>query len=247
MDYICLAAGQGSRFGRLGTYLQKCMYPIALQPFLEYSIRNLRHSATLDLEQDCLILVVGHHAEQVRRYFGDSYDGLSIHYVEQAQPLGTGHAIYTAWEAVGCDSPLLDSAETVIVWLADLYVKSSLFEAVAHHPMPNVQTIAPGPDDENPNVRVSFNAERITTAWRGDSEQYDIGLWKLSPAVVRGMTSRKVDEFRVMPNLQHALENGAAIGYVQADEWIHLGGTRPTASENVQQVAQRVLELEVNP
>ncbi len=237
MDYICLAAGKGTRFGRLGSYLQKCMYPIGLQPFLEYTIRNLRNCRSVDLARDRLILVVGHHGEQIRCYFGDNYAGLPIHYVEQGQALGTGHAIYTAQAAY-------PSAESIIVWLADLYVPSTLFEAVHQHRLPNVQTIAPGPEDENPNVRVSFNDDRITVAWQGASDRYDIGLWKLSPAVVQGMTSRKVDEFRVMPNLQHALEAGAEIGYVETTEWIHLGGTQPTARENVQQVVQRVLALE---
>ncbi len=237
MDYICLAAGKGTRFGRLGTYLQKCMYPIALRPFLEYSIRNLRNSQQLDPTRDRLILVVGHHAEQIRRYFGDDYDGLPLHYVKQPQALGTGHAIYTAHEA-------FPSAESIIVWLADLYVPRTLFEAVQHHALPNVQTIALGPEDENPNVRVSFNEQHITVAWCGSSDYFDIGLWKLSPDVVQAMTSRKVDEFRVMPNLQRALEQGATIGYVKANEWIHLGGTRPTVHENVRQVAQRVLTLE---
>lgn len=237
MDYICLAAGKGSRFGRLGSYLQKCMYPIGILPFLEYSIRNLRQCQMVDTAQDRLILVVGHHAEQVRGYFGDSYAGLSIHYVKQAQPLGTGHAILTAQQAVG-------SADALIVWLADLYVKQAMFEAVYRHVMPNVQTIATGPEDENPNVRVSFDATRITTAWQGDSDHYDIGLWKLAPSLVQMMTERKVDEYRVMPNLQYALEQGAEIGFVKANEWIHLGGTRPSVAENIRQVTQRVLELE---
>jgi NDP-sugar pyrophosphorylase family protein len=235
MHYICLAAGQGTRFGKLGRYLQKCMYPVGLKPFLEYSIRNLCRSRHLTA-QDRLTLVVGHHQTQVRSYFADRYQGLPIDYLEQPEQLGTGHALYLAYEALRPEDP-------VIAWLADSYIPTARFEALYAHPLSNVQTLAAGHAGEKPELRVSVDGERVTKAWQGEGELYDIGLWKLSPAVLALMTQVRHGEYRMMPNLQLALTQGHAIGYLQADSWLHLGGTLPTPEANVLEVARRVLAL----
>ena len=236
MDYVCLAAGKGTRFGRLGDYLQKCMYPVGLRPFLELSVQNLLQSRTLNPTQDRLILVVGHHAEQVRNYFGEVYEGLRLKYLTQPQALGTGHALHLVWETYRPSQP-------VIVWLADLYVPTSLFERIYAHPEANVQTLAPGPEDENAKVRVTTAGERVTRAWGGAGD-YDTGLWKLSPEVLQGVTMQTGSEVRVLPNLQKAIEAGARVGFVRADAWLHLGGTKPSPEANVREVVARVLELE---
>ena len=234
MDYVCLAAGKGTRFGHLGDYLQKCMYPVGLRPFLEFSIHNLIQSRHVN-KGDRLILVVGHHAEQVRRYFGEVYEGLRLEYLTQPQALGTGHALHLVWETYRPTQP-------VIVWLADLFVPTSLFERVFDHPEANVQTLAAGPEDENPRVRVTTAGDRVTKAWCGAGD-YDIGLWKLSPETLRGMTVRTGDEVRVLPNLERAVQGGVRVGFIEADEWLHLGGTKPSPEANVREVVSRVLEL----
>lgn len=236
MYYLCLAAGQGTRFGQLGRYLQKCMYPVGLVPFVEYSIRNLRRARCLGPE-DSLTLIVGHHQEQLRRYFGEDYQGLPLRYLEQLEPLGTGHALYLAYQALKPTAP-------VIAWLADSYVPTARFEALYHHPAETVQTLAPAPEGEKAELRVSVSGARVTRAWRGEGELYDIGLWKLSPAVLRLMTAERHGEYRVLPNLQRALEQGHEIGYLIADSWLHLGGTLPTPEANVLAVVRQLLALE---
>ena len=236
MEYVCLAAGKGTRFGELGRYLQKCMYPVGLRPFLELSLRNLVRSSELEVKRDRLVLVVGQFQEQVRAYFGTCYEGLEIFYVEQAEPLGTGHALHLAYEAARPKEP-------VIAWLADLYVPTGLFEKLQHHEAPNVQTLGPGHDDEKPDLQVSVSGDRVVKAWRGEGD-YDVGLWKLSPEVLKLMTAQRHGEYRMMPNLQVALEGGHNIGFVKTDAWLHLGGTQPSPEANVRAVVRRLLELE---
>jgi NDP-sugar pyrophosphorylase family protein len=239
MDYVCLAAGKGKRLGQLGRYLQKCMYPVGLQPFLEFSVRNLVRSQQLDRDRDRLILVVGHRAEQVRNYFGSRYQGLAIDYLEQREQLGTGHALHLVYQEY---QPI----EPVIAWLADLYVAKALFEELQTRPERNLQTLAPGPEGEDDKVRVTICGDHITEAWCGSSELFDIGLWKFSPDTLRLMMDRREGEYRVLPNLQRALERGERIGYIRTEEWIHLGGIRPSPEENVRAVVDRVLRLEVS-
>ena len=237
VEYICLAAGQGRRFGRLGLYLQKCMYPIGLRPFLELSLRNLLSSRELDRERDRLTLVIGHHGEQIRDYFGTSLEGLAITYLEQPRQLGTGHALALLYREHRPSQP-------VIAWLADLYVSKALFEAVRSHREANLLTLAAGPVGESGDVLVSTAGELVTRAWRGAGDLYDIGLWKLAPEVLRRMTDQLEGEYRMLPNLQRAIERGTRVGFVRASEWIHLGGTQPSAEKNVRAVVTKLLELE---
>ncbi|MBS3966059.1 MAG: NTP transferase domain-containing protein [Truepera sp.] len=237
MDYLCLAAGPGTRFGRLGCYLQKCMYPIGLKPFLAYTIDNLKHSLPLGTSAQ-LVIVIGHYGEQVKAYFGEGDSRLKIAYLEQGAPQGTGQALKLAWDAYRPTDP-------VIVWLADLYVPPELFAAVRAHQAPNVVTHSSGLLGESDQLRASLSGERVTRVWQGDGDLFDIGLWKLQPQVLAAMTEVKAGgEYRALPNLQRCIERGAQVGWVKAGEWLHLGGTQPTPEQNVLAVARRVLALE---
>ena len=272
MEFICLAAGRGTRFGRLGTYLQKAMYPVGLRPFVAYAAQNLARSAGFDRARDRLTFVVGHHGEQVEAYFGDVFHpeagglqasgrartgerhpevgGVRIRYVTQGEPQGTGHALHVATRAGAAGaatSEAIDPDEPVIAWLADLYVPAELFARVRAHPLENVLTIGPDPHHDNPNVAVTQDGDRLARVWRGAGPLYDIGLWKLAPAALAAMLGREVDEFRALPALQREIDGGrATVGWVEADEWLHLGGTAPTPEENVRGVVRRVFELEAS-
>lgn len=237
MDYLCLAAGKGTRFGALGRYLQKALYPVDLTPFLEFSIRNLTRSATFDPESDRLTILVGHHGEQVRAYFGARYGPLRIRYVEQREPKGTGHALRVAHDALRPDAP-------VVAWLADLYVPVAAFEALVREPTPNALTVAPGGEDRNADVRVTVRDARIARAWRGEGPLADVGLWKLEPRLLAGMTEATGREIRALPNLQRHIDAGATLAAVAATEWLHLGGTAPSPEANLRHVVQRVRQLE---
>ncbi len=236
MNLICLAAGKGSRFGTLGSYLQKCMYPIGLNPFLELSIRNLTRSG-IDVSASSLTLVVGHYREQIQSYFGDSYNGLAINYVVQDEALGTGHAILTAYQKAGLSGPC-------VVWLADSYIKPAQFSAILSHEAPIVMSLASDTDPAHAKIRVSVDGDRVTRAWEGDSDYVDIGFWKFSQDIVQRMTGRREVEYRIMPNLQDALADGATIGHLIEDEWLHLGGTEPTPEINTLRIARRVRQIE---
>jgi len=237
MDIVCLAAGKGTRFGRLGRYLQKCMLPFGLTPFLEFSVRNLCACNALDPSRDRLTFLVGHHGEQVRAYFGDAYEGLPLRYLEQGEARGTGHALARIAEALAPDAP-------VLVWLADLYVPTELFTGALRHDATNLLTLAPGGVDDNASVRVTTEGARVTRAWYGRGPLADIGLWKLEPGVMAAMTEPTGAEIRALPNLQRQIEAGLEVGWLEADEWLHLGGTEPTPETNVLAVQRRVLQLE---
>ena len=235
MDLICLAAGAGTRMGRLGGYLQKCMYPVGLRPFLEHAMAQVVASDAVDVRRDRVALVVGHLADQVRGHFGAAYEGLPIVYVEQRERLGTGQALVLAAAALRPTAP-------VVAWQADLFPTAAMVDAVVAHPAPTVVTLGPGHADESDRLRASIDGTRVTRVWDGDGALYDIGLWKLAPDVLGRLADVRADagEYRMLPNLQRCLEDGAEVGHVVADAWIHLGGVLPTPEANVRDVVRRV-------
>lgn len=237
MNALCLAAGKGTRFGHLGSYLQKAMYPIGLRPFLAFSVESLLASGAVRAGQDRLTFIVGHHGEQVRGYFGDRVDGVDVGYLEQPDPRGTGHAVALAAAA-------LQPTDATLIWLADGYVPSGWFEALAEHAAETALVLAPGHPDENPSVRIDTEGERITRAFGASGERFDVGVWKFPPHVMRGMTDVAANgEVRMLPNLQRMIDEGLEVGWHAADEWLHLGGTAPTPEVNVARVEARVRTL----
>lgn len=237
MDFVCLAAGHGTRLGKLGTYLQKCLYPVGLKPFLEHTLGQLASSGVVTPGRDRLALVVGHFEDQVRAYFGPDYDGLDIVYVTQAERRGTGHALALAGQA-------LKPTSSVVAWQADLFVSHDMFRAVAQHPEGTVVTLGPGDEGEAEVLKATVAGERVTRVWEGAGPLYDVGLWKLAPQVLAriGEVRAPTGEVRMLLNLQRAIDAGERVGYIETDEWIHLGGTLPSPEENVRRVVKRVLE-----
>lgn len=239
MDFICLAAGHGTRLGRLGRYLQKCMYPVGLRPFLEHSLVQLMTSGVAEHEKDSLALVVGHHAEQVKRYFGASFEGLPITYVEQRERLGTGHALKLAHDALRPQS-------SIIGWQADLFVTAAMFRGIFDDTAANAVTLGPGDPAESPVLRATVDGRRVTRVWEGEGPLYDVGLWKLAPEVLAAVADVRAatGEIRMLINLQRSIDAGAEFGFTVTDDWIHLGGTLPTPESNVRKVVEKVLEID---
>lgn len=232
MELVCLAAGLGTRMGRLGTYLQKCMYPVGLKPFLELS---LEEAAAVGGER--VHLVVGHLQEQVRAYFGTACCGMSIVYVEQERQLGTGHALgLVAPHLAGSDGP-------VLVWQADVYAPRELLRALLEHPARTALSLVHEPEAP-PEVLVEVRDERVVRAWRGAGPLSDGGVWKLEPWSVGALAEEAEanGEYRVLPNLQRLLEEGATeVGFVNQGRRLHLGGTHPSAEANVARVVRELL------
>lgn len=233
-EFICLAAGRGSRMGRLGTYLQKAMYPVGLKPFLQHTLEQLLASGAAP-EGSHVVFVVGHLAEQVRAYFGASFGSLHVTYVTQERLAGTGDALRLAAGA-------LEGGGSVLAWQGDLFVPKELFSQVASHPRANVVTLGAGHEDEAPVLLATTEGELVTRVWEGAGPLLDIGLWKLEAALLPefGEVVAPNGEYRMLPNLQRLIDRGVEVGYVKSNEWVHLGGTLPSAEQNVRAVARRL-------
>lgn len=95
LQVVILAAGQGKR---MRSALPKVLQPLAGRPMLHHVI-----GAAQTLAPQRIVVVVGHGAEAVRQRFANP--GLA--WAEQAQQLGTGHAVQQALPALSPDGVVL--------------------------------------------------------------------------------------------------------------------------------------------
>ncbi|MCC7354057.1 MAG: bifunctional UDP-N-acetylglucosamine diphosphorylase/glucosamine-1-phosphate N-acetyltransferase GlmU [Anaerolineae bacterium] len=99
---IILAAGQGTR---MKSRVPKVLHPLGGQPLIRHSTGLARAL----VPQRPPVVVVGHGADGVRAELGDE-----VEYVEQAQQLGTGHAVLQARPA------LEGRAAQLVIFYADM-------------------------------------------------------------------------------------------------------------------------------
>ena len=95
LSIVILAAGQGKR---MNSKLPKVLQPLAGVPLLGHVLNTAR-----SLKAAHIHVVYGHGGEQVRAAITDS----SIHWVLQAQQLGTGHALAQAMPEIPDDHTVL--------------------------------------------------------------------------------------------------------------------------------------------
>ena len=98
MNIVILAAGQGKR---MHSNLPKVLHPIAGKPLAQHVIDTAR-----SLSPEKLIVVYGHGGEIVRSTLAAG----DIAWAEQAQQLGTGHAVAQALPALG------PAAQTLVLY-----------------------------------------------------------------------------------------------------------------------------------
>ncbi len=91
LSVIILAAGQGTR---MHSTIPKVLHPLGGQSLLDHVITTAER-----LEAAATYVVVGHGGEQVR----DALSARRVEWVEQAQQLGTGHAVAQAMPMIPAD------------------------------------------------------------------------------------------------------------------------------------------------
>ena len=138
-DALILAGGFGTRMSRDFPNVPKPMIPVLGVPILERIISECRAHGFTKL---CLLL--HHQASQIIDYFGDGNNyGVSIEYVIEQAPLGTGGALVTALPYVADNFLVLYADVFIDVDLRQLYdshIKSSRDFTVVAHPNSHPRT-----------------------------------------------------------------------------------------------------------
>ncbi|MBV6401368.1 MAG: Bifunctional protein GlmU [Anaerolineales bacterium] len=146
---VLLAAGQGTR---MKSSLPKVLHPLCGKPMVWHVMVALKSATT-----DKPVVVVGHGADEVKQYLGDSADC-----VLQEPQLGTGHA------ALQAESLLKNKTDLVIVTYADM----PLLRGETFARLVETQRLNPGPfslitvfaDDPHGFGRILRNADGTVQA-----------------------------------------------------------------------------------
>ncbi len=99
MKAVIMAAGKSTRTYPLTLTRPKALLTVGNRTILEHQLD------ALDGIVDGVVLVVNYLRELIEERFGDRYNGLSLEYVEQAEQLGTGHAVLQCAGAI--DEPFI--------------------------------------------------------------------------------------------------------------------------------------------
>ena len=121
MKAILLAGGKGTRLRPLTIHTPKPIVPIFERPFLHYQLDLLKQVPEIDE----VVLSLNYQPRRIEEIFGDGHDsGLSIRYVVEPAPLGTGGAIRYATGSV---------RESVVVFNGDVMTQVDLAAVIALH------------------------------------------------------------------------------------------------------------------
>jgi bifunctional UDP-N-acetylglucosamine pyrophosphorylase/glucosamine-1-phosphate N-acetyltransferase len=110
MKTLILAAGFGTRLHPLTQFRPKAMLPLLGKPMLHHVIDTVKAAGMTEI-----VLVVGHHKEQIKGYFadGDAF-GVHISYAVQAEPKGEYDAVLAAENALkGADRFLMTDCDII--------------------------------------------------------------------------------------------------------------------------------------
>jgi len=217
LEFVCLAGGRGKRLAPITNYLAKPLYPVGARPFMEATIRIIA-----ELKPSRIIIAVNWLAEQVKAYFGSSYQGVQIAYSHDLPGgSGTGWALYSALTQFRLARPAL-------VWLADVFFDRT---TIQQHLTAGTMTLTYVEHACSlPHVRVSLDQENFIKACWGvsDSQSVCIGMWRLEPTSIfpflhlqaKGVSG----ETRIDLALQWAIkQQGAKVRAIRAPFWAHLG------------------------
>ena len=121
MKAIMLAGGKGTRLRPLTIHTPKPIVPIFERPFLHYQLDLLKQVPEIDE----VVLSLNYQPRRIEEIFGDGGEsGLSIKYVVEPVPLGTGGAVRYAGEKLH---------ESVVVFNGDVMTQVDLGAVIRLH------------------------------------------------------------------------------------------------------------------
>lgn len=143
LTIIILAAGEGKR---MFSATPKVLHKLAGKPILQHII-----DTAYALKPNKVIIVHGHNAEQVRQTINDD----NLHWVEQAEQLGTGHATIQAL-------PLIDDDDQVLILYGDgpLISEDTLQQLIANNSSKHLTLLLAKPNDPHGLGRIIRNEKQ---------------------------------------------------------------------------------------
>ena len=103
------AGGMGKRLHPLTENAPKVMVEIKKgMPLLEFNLLKMKEGGIEEI-----YLMVGHLGDVIRDHFGDSWEGMSLHYLKEKRPMGTLWAVSNLLGKISDEDLLLMNGDVV--------------------------------------------------------------------------------------------------------------------------------------
>lgn len=218
MKTVILAGGKGVRLRPLTYTIPKPLLPVGEKPILEEIIERLRSQGLRDL-----IVAVGYRAELIETYFRDgSQLGVSIEYVRETQPLGTGGPL-----SLVRSQCVLPPGEPLLAMNGDILTDIDMRAFVeAHGAAGNDLTVATRQFPlQHPYGVIQLDGDRITGITEKPivTDTVSAGIYAIETGALDLIPS---GVFFDMPDLVNALLGaGSPVGaYPFDDDWLAIDG-----------------------
>lgn len=219
MKALIPAAGVGTRLRPHTLTLPKALLLVAGRPILGHILDGLAEAGISEF-----VIVVGYYGDRIREYVQREHPEKKVHYVEQSERLGLGHAVSMCKDLV-VDGPLL-------AILGDTIVKADL-PSIVRSPENIIATCAV--DDPRRFGIVEMDHGKVTRfvekPENPTSNQAIVGLYTfqkserlfaaLDELIAKDMRTK--GEFQLTDALQMMLENGNEFVTTEIDGWFDCG------------------------
>ncbi|WP_455569649.1 mannose-1-phosphate guanylyltransferase [Streptosporangium canum] len=221
LEAILLVGGQGTRLRPLTLGTPKPLLPTAGVPFLAHQLARARSFGVRRI-----VFATSYRAEMFSEAFGDgSAFGLSLEYMTEETPLGTGGAIRNAAEALTCgpDAP-------VLVLNGDILSGHDIGDQVARHVAEQAAVTLHLTEVEDPTrfgCVPTDDAGRVTAFLEKTpnpvTNRINAGCYVFTRSVIDSIPAGEVVsvERETFPGL---IDSGALVlGYADASYWLDVG------------------------
>ncbi len=216
---VVLAGGKGVRMLPLTRDRPKAMVIFNNKPLLEWIL--------LELSKACIkkvILVVGYKKEKIIEYFGKSFANVSIDYVVQEKPLGTGHALLQAKQAIA-----KHSAKQFLVCYGDVIASCKELKKIMEAKQENVIALRYEERPERFGVVEVKNGKVMNIVEKPKRIEkpalINAGLYKLSQdvfTIIEKLEPSERGEIELTDALKKLIENGK-LAYVIVEDVLDIG------------------------
>jgi glucose-1-phosphate thymidylyltransferase len=206
---LILSGGKGTRLRPLTHTSAKQLVPVANKPVLFYGIEAMAAAGITEVG----IIVAPETGDEIREAAGDgSRFGVSITYVDQAEPLGLAHAMLTAESFLG-DEPF-------VMYLGDNLLRHGIVELVDtfRSDAPDAMILlTPVPDPEHYGV-AELQDGRVSRLVEKPAEPKTdlalVGVYMFTPAILaaaRSIEPSARGELEITDAIQALVDNGSRV------------------------------------
>ncbi len=219
LQAIIMAGGEGVRLRPLTLNRPKPLVPVLGEPVMGYSLKLLRRHGLLDVAATVLYLP---HAIRDAFGKGDKY-GVNLHYLEEAEPMGTAGSVRLAKGMV---------MDTFVILSGDGLTDCDLTEAIAFHKSKNAQAtlvLKSVPIPLSYGVVITDDTGRVQRFvekpdWSGVfSDQVNTGIYILEKEVLDLIPEDHAYDFGKDLFPRMVREGMAVYGYPMTGYWCDIG------------------------